>query len=85
MNINIDDYYDIKTNIECDIRQLKLELYDKQFKLSEIKNVIRKNCIHEWKETDLEIGHSSFNETKCVKCDTTINNKFDKLTDILLT
>lgn len=73
MSINIEEYNDMKANIELEIRQLKLELYDKQFRLSEIKNIIRKNCTHEWKQTDIEMGHSSFTETRCSKCDE-INN-----------
>jgi hypothetical protein len=74
----------IKDNIEQEIRQLQLKLYDKQFALSEIKNIIRKNCIHEWKQTDIEMGHSSFSESMCSKCGSTINNNFDKINEILL-
>ena len=85
MSINIDEYNNMKTTIEHEIRQLKLELYEKQFKLSEIKNIIRKNCIHEWKQTDIEMGHSFFTETKCYKCDASIDNKFDTLNDVFLT
>ena len=85
MEININAVENIKTTIEHEIRQLKLKLYEKQFKLSEINNVIRKNCIHEWKQTDIEMGHSAFNETRCVKCNATINNNFENLTEIFLT
>lgn len=85
MNINRNDIEDMKISVEHEIRQLKLKLYEKQFRLSEIKNIIRKNCIHDWKQIDMEMGHSSFNETICIKCDATINNNFDKLNEILLT
>jgi hypothetical protein len=68
MTVNIEEYNVIKSSIECEIRQLKLTLYDKQFKLSEINNIIRKNCNHEWKQTDIEMGHSSLTETRCCKC-----------------
>ena len=59
-----------KHTLEKQIGQLKLELYEKQFELSEIKNIIRKNCLHEWKKNDIEMGNTFFNESKCTKCDT---------------
>ena len=62
-----------KNILEDEIGQLKLKLYEKQFELAEIKNVIRKNCSHEWKPNDIEMGNTFFNEYKCNKCDA-INN-----------
>lgn len=59
-----------KHTLEEQIGQLKLELYEKQFELSEIKNIIRKNCLHEWKKNDIEMGNTFFNESKRTKCDT---------------
>ena len=66
-----------KSILEHEIGQLKLKLYEKQFELSEIKNVIRKNCSHEWKANDIEMGHTFFNESKCTKCDAV--NDFEEL------
>ena len=85
MEVNLEHIENIKHCIEQEIRQLKLKLYEKQFELSEIRNIIRKNCVHDWQQTDIEMGHSSFSETKCNKCDATINNNFDRLSDVLLT
>jgi hypothetical protein len=74
MDINI---YEQKSKIEVNIRQLKLKLYEMEFELSEIKNYIRKNCIHEWSKTntvtDLELGYLHTNKQTCVKCDDTHN------------
>ena len=74
IEINEDDRKNI---LEDEIGQLKLKLYEKQFELSEIKNVIRKNCSHEWKANDIEMGHTFFNESKCTKCDAV--NDFEEL------
>ena len=70
MNINV---YEQKSKRENDIRDLKLNLYKKLFELSEIKNVIRKNCNHTLRERVSIMGYSSINEKICVKCDESVN------------
>ena len=58
-----------KQHLEYEIQQLKLNMYKKQFELSEIKNVIRKNCLHEWsKNNDIETGNNNCYEIRCVNC-----------------
>ena len=75
MDINV---YEQKCKIEIDIRQLKLNLYKKQFELSEIKNVIRKNCTHEWRELVSIMKYASVNEKICVKCDEYVNESVNE-------
>ena len=78
--MNVNTYENIKNEIENEIQQLKLKLYEKQFKLSEIKNAIRKNCNHEWRYTDIEMGNTSLSEMKCIKCnETAINNNLNNI------
>ena len=75
--MDMNDNMNKKKMLETEIRQLKLNLYEKQFELSEIKNAIRKNCVHAWKMNDIEMGNTFFYESKCTRCDTV--NDFDNL------
>ena len=43
-----------------------LVFFDIFIELSEVKNIIRKNCLHQWETSDLEMGKS--NETQCKVC-----------------
>jgi hypothetical protein len=62
-------YYLEQLEIEKKITKQKITslcFFDLHFKLSEIKNVIRKNCDHNWQKTDIETGEN--NEIICNIC-----------------
>lgn len=68
---NIQKYYENeKIVLERRLNSIKnkksLDFFDIFIQLSEIKNIIRKNCLHQWETTDLEMGKS--NETQCKIC-----------------
>ena len=43
-----------------------LDYFNIFFKLSEVKNIIRKNCLHKWSKSDLEMGN--MNNQYCLIC-----------------